>query len=430
MKPNKKVLDALILLLVITSIIIPITILENLKANVPTVPTVPTDSPLESELNRGIQVTYDEILPSDPIVILNPKECNIFYQSRYDEKHILLNYRTAPGVTVEEYILDGGAAQPIPPNNVIQTPLVGNHTLMLTGMNSTGGSCSSKEVNFYIAKGVPGICGAAPEIYFYSLAVHLARSGNTLGLVTDTDFEREIFLEGPQVFKTGTDYAKKVDLGCELINVYVPFIILRSEPWYYHCVEVINSYWINLVSDGKIVDRKWITTGILYNATDGETEIIYFLVSLMHVFGKVTYWNNETRYYDVINFEGISYFNKYRESYSANESIIEFPFLSQIDYSQFSGTYYDKEMTENESWGWQANEEWIQSYGVETNVFLGNYWGGNSCPVPVRFNLPQINEFIPDTIIHTFTRTDYQPDTFEANYRGLENTFSMNILPI
>ena len=412
------------------SIIIPITILENLKSNFLTIPTVPTDSPLGPELNRGIQVTYDEIPTSDPIVILNPKECNIFYQSRYDQQHILLNYRTAPGVTVEEYILDGGTAQPIPSNNIIQAPMVGNHTLMLTGMNSTGGSCSSKKVNFYIANDVPGVCGAAPEYYYYSLAVNLARSGRSLGLVTDTKFEQEIFLEGPQVFKLGIDYAKNVDLGCELINIYVPFIILRSEPWYYHCVEVKNSYWINLVSGGEIIDRRWITTGILYNATDGETEVIYFLVSLMHVFGKVTYWNNETRYYDVINLESINYFNKYRESYSANESIIEFPFLNQIDYSQFSGMYYDKNMTENEFWGWQVNEEWIKSYGVEISVFLGNYQGVSSCPVPVRFNLPQINELIPDTIIHTFTRSDNEPESYGANYRGLENTFSLNILTI
>ena len=422
MKPNKKVLSPIILILVIMSMIIPITIIESLKSNLP--------AGVSPELNRGIQVTYDEIPQSDPIVILNPKECNIFYHSRYDRQNLLLNYRAAPGVTVEEYILDGGAAQPIPPDNIIQAPLMGNHTLMLTGINSTGGSCSSKLVNFYMDNDVPGVCGAAPNYYFNSLAVHLARSGTKLGLVTDTEFGHEVFLEGAQSFNTETDYAKKIDLECELINVYVPFIILRSEPWYYHCVEVINSYWINLVSGGKIVDRKWITTGSLFNATDGETEIIYFLVSVMHVFGKVTYWNNETRFYDVINFEGINYFNKHREFYSANESIIEYPFLSQVDYPQFSGTFHDKEMSEYESWGWQASEEWIQFYGVETSVFLGNYAGGNSCPVPVRISLPLNDEFVPDRITHTFSRTNNEPESNGTNYRELENTFSLNIIPI
>ncbi|MCJ7649195.1 MAG: hypothetical protein MUP85_11325 [Candidatus Lokiarchaeota archaeon] len=426
MKPNKKVLDAILLMFIIVSIIVPITIIEQLKSNILTNTIL--------ELNRGFQVTYDEIPQSDPIVILNPKECNIFYHSRIYLEYILLNYRTAPGVTAEEYILDSEAPQSIPPDNTIQTPEIGNHTLILTGKNSTGGSCSSKLVNFYIGRNIRGVCGAAPEVYdyTYSSTVHLALSSYGYGLITDTEFEQEIFLEGPKIFNTEI-YAKNVDLKFEAIVTFVPFIILRSEPWYDHSVEVINSHWVNLVSGGKIVDRIWITSGTLYRATDGETEIIYFLVSLLHVFGTVTYWNEETRYYDVFNIERICYDNTYHMSYGANESILEYPILGPIDFSQFSDVYHDKNMTENEIWEWQKHEDWIQSYGVEASVFLGNYAGVDSCPVPVRFSLPQLNikdnELVPDEITHLFTRTDYQPETFEANYRGLENTFSMNIIP-
>jgi len=426
MKPNKKVSDAIILILIIMGIIIPITIIEGLKYNVLTNST--------SDLNRGIQVTYEEIPQSDPIIILNPKECNILYHSRYDQQNILLNYRTAPGVIVEEYILDGEIPQPMPHDNIIQTPGMGNHTLRLTGKNSTGGSCSSELVYFYIGSKIYGVLGAAPDFYYYGRTVHLARSGNRIGVVTDTELPQEIFLEGPQIIKKEIDYIKKTDITCELLNAYVPFIILRSETWYEHSIEIKNSFWINLVSGGEIVGRRLITTSKLFVANDGETEIIYFLVNLLHVFGNVTYWNDETRYYDVITIETLDYFNGHREFYSANDSILDSPVLNPVDFSQFSGTYQDKNMSPNDTWGWRTNKDWIQSYGVQVSVFLGNYAGVNSCPVPVRFTLPQPHlpndELMPDEIIHTFNRTNNEPDFYGANYRGLENTFSLNILPI
>ena len=424
---NKKVRVAIIFILGIAIITIPISIILQLKA------TSLSNSNLE--LNRGFQVTYDEIPQSEPIVILNPKECNIFYQYQYNMDYLFLNYRTAPNVTVEEYILDGAAPQTMPLNNIIKTPEFGNHTLMLTGKNSTGGSCSSELVNFYIGSKVRGVLGAAPQVYdyTYSSTVHLSMSGFAIGLVTDTQFDQEIFLEGPKLLKTEMVYAKQVDLRYEAIAAYVPFIILRSEPWYEHSVEVSNSHWVNLVSHGEIVDRIWMTSGITCIAKDGRTEIVYFLLNLLHVFGTVTYWNEETRYYDVFNIEYIGYDNTYGVYYNATQPIVEYPLLGQTDFSQFSGVYHDKNMTESETWGWQKNEDWIQSYGIETCIFLGNYAGVNSCPVPVQFSLSQFikdDESAPDKIIHTFTRTDYQPDNFEANYRGLENTFSLNILPI
>ena len=428
MIPNKKVRVAIIFILGLAIITVPISIIIQLK--------VSSLSNSNIELNRGFQVTYDEIPQSEPIIILNPKECNIFYQYQYNMDYIFLNYRTASGVTVEEYILDGEAPQTIPLNHIIPAPEFGNHTLLLTGKNSTGGSCSSKLVNFYIGSKVRGVLGAAPEVYdyTYSSTVHLAMSGFAIGLVTDTEFDQEIFLEGPKLLKTEMVYAKQVDLRYEAIATYVPFIILRSEPWYEHSVEVVNSQWVNLVSHGEIVDRIWMTSGILWIASYGQTKIIYFLVDLLHVFGTVTYWNDETRYYDVFNVEYIGWDNTYGVHYNDTESIIEYPLLGPTDFSQFSGIYHDKNMTENQSWGWQKNEDWIQSYGIEASVFLGNYAGVDSCPVPVRFSLSQLllndEEFVPDKITHTFTRTDYVPGTFEGNYRGLENTFSMNILTI
>jgi len=148
----------------------------------------------------------------------------------------------------------------------------------------------------------------------------------------------------------------------------------------------------------------------------------------------VTYWNGETRKYNVFNIESISYFNTYTVSYGVNESIIEYPYLGPVDLSYFPGMYQDKNMTESEFWQWKRYETWFYSYGLVASVFLGNYAGVDSCSVPVRFMLPQpnimSNELIHDEITHTFIRTDFIPDNFDANYRGLENTLSLNILPI
>ena len=332
MKLNKKALAFIIVIIVITSIIVPITII--LQTN----PESQIETPSPLDVNRGFQVTYNEVASSDPIVILNPKECNIFYYNPYwsNREYILLNYRTAPGVNASEYILDGEAPQLIPLDNKIQTPDLGNHTLMLTGTNSTGNPCSSKTVNFYIGNTIRGICGAPPECYdlTYSSTAHFAVSNYGFGLITDTEFEQELFLEGPEKPITETAYTKNVDLKYEAIATFVPFIILRSEPWYDHSVEVINSHWVNLVSGGVIVYRIWVTTGSLFIANDGETLIIYFLVNILHVFGTVTYWNEESRYYDVFSIEVINYFNKYVVSYNAGEPIKEYPILNPTDFSK------------------------------------------------------------------------------------------------
>jgi len=432
MRISKKTLVGIIIVGVLTSIILPITIIFSY--------TNFLISP-EVKYSKGFQVAYDEIPQSDPIVILNPKGTNIFYksQSRYMGTHhgyIFLNYRTAPGVIAEEYILDGETPQLIPADNIIPTPEMGNHTLMLTGTNSTGDPCNSTLVNFTIGSDVPGVCGATPECYDYTYrsTVLFAISRYGFGLITNTEFDQEIFLEGPEKPITEPEYTKNIDLTYEIIGIYVPFIVLRSEPWYNHTLEVIDSHWVNLVSDGEIVDRIWVTSGSGFSAKDGMTKVIYFRTDILHVFGNVTYWNGETRYYDVISIEIISYFNTYAVSYGAEETILDDPILAPVDLSQFSGAYQDKNMTENEFWEWKRYENWLQSYGIEASVFLGNYADVNSCPLPVRFSLPQHNiinnELIPDEIIHTFTRTDYEPENFDANHRGLENAFSMNILPI
>lgn len=424
MRINKNISILIIVVGVITGITLPITII---------LPYTHFLVSPDVKYSKGFQVTYDDVPQSDPIVILNPKGTNIFYRYR---QNILLNYRTTPGVIVKDYIIDGEPPQLIPPDNYIPTPEIGSHTLMLTGTNSTGDPCNSTTVSFYIGDNIPGVLGAAPECYDYTYrsTVHFAKSPYGLGLITDTEFEHEIFLEGPEKPITVPIYTKNIDLSYEGIVMYVPFIVLRSEPWYNHTVEVKNSHWINLVSGGKIVDRLWVTVGTLHSAKNGITNIIYFKVSILHVFGNVTYWNDETRKYDVFNIEGIDYLNSYQVSYGTNDSIIEYPNLGPVDLSLFSGMYHDKNMIENEFWEWKGYENWLQSYGIEASVFLGNYAGVNSCPVPVRFSLPQYNiinnELIPDEIIHKFTKTDYEPENFDANYRGLENVFSMNIIPI
>lgn len=432
MRISKKSLVGIIIVGILTSIILPITIIFSY--------TNFLISP-EVQYTKGFQVAYDEMPPSEPIVILNPKGTNIFYQTgvRYmgiDHEYIFLNYRTAPGVIAEEYILDGETPQLIPSDNLIPTPEIGNHTLKLIGTNSTGHACNSTLVNFYIGSRVQGVLGAAQECFdhSYTSTVHFKISRYGFGLLTDTVFDHEIFLEGPEKPITELEYTKNVNLTYEAITAYVPFIVLRSELWYNHTVRVVNSHWVNLVSDGESVGRIWMTSAFKEIAKNGTTKVLYFRSNILHVFGAVTYWNGETRYYDVISIERVAYDNIYSVSYDVNETIFDDPILGPVDLSQFPGEYQDKNMTEDQFWDWKREENWLKSYGIEASVFLGNYAGINSCPVPVQFGLPQYNiinnEMIPDEIIHTFTRTGYEPENYGANYRGLENTFSMNIIPL
>ena len=433
MRINKKTLVIIIIVGVTTSVIFPITLFYTYLNFL-----IPPDV----KYSRGFQVSYDEVSPSEPIVILNPKGTNIFYrtQVRYmgtNHDYIFLNYRTAPGVIAQYYILDGGTPQIIPPDNVIPKPAIGNHTLMITGTNSTGYPFNSTTVSFQIGDivyHVPGVLSNAPECfdYSYSSSVRFAVSKYGVGLITDTLFNQEIFLEGPEKPLSEPEYTRNVDLTIEAIATYAPFLVLRSESWYNHSFEIVNSHWVNLVSGGEIVDRIWVTSGAGFSAREGITKVIYFRTNILHVFGNVTFWNGETRYYDVFDIEGLSYTNTYAVSYGANDTILDNPILGPVDLSQFSGIYQDKNMIENEFWEWKRDENWLKSYGIEASIFLGNYAGVNSCPVPVLFRLPQENiennEMIPDEITHTFTRTDTEPDNFDANYRGLENVFSMNII--
>jgi hypothetical protein len=430
MRINKKVLAAIIIGVIATSIILPVTIIFSFT-NFLISPDV--------KYTKGFQVSYEEVPPSDPIVILNPKGTSIFYRSRYmgiHHSYIFLNYRTAPGVIAEEYILDGEASQLIPQDNVIPTPENGNHTLMLIGTNSTGDSCNSTRVNFNINNKVPGICGASAECYdyTYSSTVRFAISRYGFGLITETIFDQELFLEGPEKPIFVQEYIQNVDLTFDALGTYFPLIVLRSEPWYNHTVHIENSHWVNLISGGEIVDRIWLTSGFSESAKNGITKILYFRADFLHVVGNVTYWNGETRYYDVFCVETIPYDNIYAVSYGANETILDVPTMDSVDFSQFSGEYYDKYMNENNYWQWGRNENWLESYGIEASVFLGNYAGEKSCPVPVTFTLPQTDiinhEMIPNEIIHTFTRTGEEPENYDANLRGLENALSLNIIPI
>ncbi|MFX1236936.1 MAG: hypothetical protein ACFFAS_16720 [Promethearchaeota archaeon] len=387
------------------------------------------------ELYSGFQVTFDEIPQSESIVILNPKHFNILYDSRYEDEHenILINYQAAPGVVVTEYVLDGGIAQPIPQNNLIPRPDMGNHTLRLIGTNSTGGSCSSNTVSFQISRfndgnGVSGVLGGAPDCrdVTSTSSVQTVISYENLipmecGLVTDTILRRELFLEGPERYLTQEPYIKSVDLKYELIFAYIPYVIIRSAPWYDHYLSVRSH-----------PDRYGGVSTVGTFAKNGTTQIFYFLTEIFHVFGPVTFWNDETIHYDVIDVAFIQYYNIVTSDYDIGDALLECPVIGPVDYSQYPGEYYDKSSPVNATWEWAESEDWSYGQGLETEVFLGNYAGMNSCPVRFRFCIPyseSINRYLmPAEIVHSFQRTAQEPDNFEPNYRGLENTFSMNII--
>ncbi len=99
-------------------------------------------------------------------------------------------------------------------------------------------------------------------------------------------------------FITNIPYTKNVDLKTEILEIYVPYMICRSEQWYNHSVYLTSSYsWGS--SQG--------TCGFPISVKDGNAEVLYFKTFILHVFGTITYWNDEIRKYDVIDVLEISF---------------------------------------------------------------------------------------------------------------------------
>jgi len=395
----------------------------------------------EEDYYRGIEVSSGLGILTEPIEILNPKGFNVLYNDRYEpvsynnRSNIIINYRTAENVIATDYILDGLPPQPIPNNNTIPKPGVGNHSLVLLGINGTGGSCNSTTVYFYISNYPRGILGAAPMVYDktnLSSVSTVAFAGLEKGLKTIVPYSTQIFLEGPQrtlvdAYITNTPYVKNINLKFEIVQIYIPYMICRSEQWYNHSVYVKSSF-----SSGSITG----TCAWGEIVKDGDAEVIYFETMLLHIFGSVTYWNGEIRKYDVIDVLEILFCNTYGITYKSNESILELPLIREVTYETGSdgqpNGFYDK-MTSygNIIGGWSKEREWIRSQGFEGQVFLGKYEHDEFSPTPVQFSIPiqgkSDDGLLPISIEHLFARTHEDPGDYNPNYRGYENTFSYNL---
>ncbi|MFW9823869.1 MAG: hypothetical protein ACFFE4_13075 [Candidatus Thorarchaeota archaeon] len=411
---NKKLTS--IILIVIISIISPIL----------TVISIDIYSSLREDFYEGIKISIELGDLKDSIEVLNPKGYYVLYK---DDDSILLNYRTAQNVSTTEYVLDGLTPQPIPATNIIPKPEVGNHSLVLLGINRTGETCNSTKVYFYISNKPPGILGTAPEVTdktdkgFVSIVLY---SGIEMGIKASLPFTTQIFLKGPQRTNldrsfTNVPYTKNIDLNFETLTVYIPLMISRSESWYNHSIHVTSSCgWIEHVKDGDVV-------------------VIYFSTHLFHLFGSVSYWNDETRKYDTVVVESIDFCNIYSMKYNSNESILEMPLYQNITYEAgLDGKpteYNDKSVAHGSEIGdWSKERDWIEDQEYEGEVFLGYYNHDEFSPVPIRFLFPRlfksVEELIPNTIQHVFTRTYEDPDNYNYNYRGYENIFSYNLYSI
>ena len=420
---NKKQIS--IVLIVIISIVAPIL----------TIICIGTHRNIEEDYFEGIKISIELGDLTEPIEILNPKGFNVLYK---DSNNIIFNYRTAENVIATEYVLDGLLPQPIPDTNAIPKPEVGNHSLVLLGINGTGESCNSIMVYFYISNKPPGILGAASEVNDETdkgSVSTVSFGGTEKGLKASLPYTTQIFLEGPQRTildrsLTNNPYTKNIDLKFETLTVYIPLMICRSEPWYNHTVNVTSSFTISSITG---------TCGWIEYVEDGEVVVIYFSTFLFHLFGSVLYWNDEIRKYDVIVVEGIDFCNIYSMRYKSNESILEIPLTQNITYETgFNGKpieYYDKIISHGSEIGvWSKERDWIENQGYEGEVFLGKYDHDEFSPVPIRFSIPRlcksVEELLPNTIQHTFIRTHDDPDNYNHNFRGYENAFSYNLYSI
>lgn len=432
---NKK--QVIIVILVIVSITIPIFAIMGIEIYINTKDNTNgnNEDNTEEDYFRGIEISFDLGDLTEPIEILNPKNFNVLYN---DSENIIINYRNLENVIVTDYILDGLSPQPIPDTNIIPKPELGNHSLMLLGINGTAEPCNSKLVYFYISDKPPGILGARLAMYDKTTEGTTSTvlfAGTEKGLKASLPYFNQIFLEGPHRTimdgsHTTIPYAKNIDLKFERVYGYFPLMICKSELWYNHTVQVIGPFNLSSITG---------TFSWTCYVNNGDVKVIYLSIEIFHLFGSILFWNNEIRNYDVISVEKIYFDNTFSIAYESNEPILEIPYTQNITYERGSDgkpiEYHDKSASYGNGIGsWYKDSEWMVNQGFEGEIFLGNYNYDEVCPVPIRFSIPRqcksVEELFPNTILHTFIRTHEDPEDYNYNYRGYENIFSYNLYSI
>ena len=247
----------------------------------------------------------------------------------------------------------------------------------------------------------PGINGAPPNVeirddYSYSLDWMPAISYDPytgqsyvsgsyyFGLVTVTEFEQEMYLDGPfeyySLFET-PNYVLDADLTFQKIGLYVPVFLLEREPWYSHefSLEASESETLTFTIEGGFNAKKGpisvgvsgsyetsTTTeassgwGLTFDSSDGTAEsmTVYIYMEFLRVYGTVMFDGYEEREYDAILLERI-HFDDFHHVTDALErpAIDTTAFLDRYndgpDYFTDMGNYreYNYQETQDVSWG-------------------------------------------------------------------------------
>ncbi|MFX1283040.1 MAG: hypothetical protein ACFFB5_05260 [Promethearchaeota archaeon] len=180
--------------------------------------------------------------------------------------------------------------------------------------------------------GVPGVNGAAP---FRDTTFNLSLESITERLIfirqrgvrTVTHFDAEIELAGPErVFLpigNQPSYVQSHDLVIEQIKAYEPLVLHKSHLDYIHVfqknpclVRFTRSLSLSPNSSpanlrGKITPVFQDDWGFTETVSDGNNKTIYFSTTYLFVHGSVTYFNGETRYYEVVSLQDIDFGNIY-----------------------------------------------------------------------------------------------------------------------
>ncbi|MHA1769196.1 MAG: hypothetical protein ACTSV3_05030 [Candidatus Thorarchaeota archaeon] len=184
----------------------------------------------------------------------------------------------------------------------------------------------------------PGINGAPPDIelldvsYSYDIQTYHT-SHSYYGLITNTEFDQEICLEGPKkdysIFLT-PDYVLDVDLTFQKIGLYCPVFYLEREPWYSHefSLETSGSETLTFKVEGGFNAKKGPVSvgvsgsyetsttvetssgwGLKFDSSYGAAEYVtvYLYMEFLRVNGTVTFDGNEEREYDAILLERIDF---------------------------------------------------------------------------------------------------------------------------
>ena len=281
--------------------------------------------------------------------------------------------------------------------------------------------------------GVPGVNGTAPfrdTTFNCSLETITERIIfiRQSGVRTVTHFDAEIELAGPErVFLPlgkQPNYVQSHDLVIEQIKSYEPLVLLMSHLGYIHvfqknpclvmftrCLSLSpNSSPANL--RGKLTPVSQDGWGFTETVSDGNNKTIYFSTTYLFVHGSVTYFNEETRYYEVVSLQDIDFGNIYPVENINDETMHLNTPEYVMDSSNEPVQYYNLVNKSFSGTGSFTVELTIPDDGITTNSFLFN--------LSIELKRSHPNDPLP--ICHGFSGT--VESYFHLRY---DNFLSMNI---